>query len=82
MFVWFVTLALSGAVSVLKMPELLKAINPYYAIKFFHDNGIAAFFVLSEVILCATGGEALYADMGHLGKKPIIAPGILCSSPS
>ncbi len=72
MFVWFVTLAMSGAVSLLGMPELLKAINPYYAIKFFRDNGIAAFFVLSEVILCATGGEALYADMGHLGKKPII----------
>jgi len=82
MFVWFVTLALSGAVSLLGMPELLKAINPYYAIKFFRDNGIAAFFVLSEVILCATGGEALYADMGHLGKNLSSTPGILCSSPS
>jgi len=49
-----------------------KAINPLYAITFLYHNGIAGFFVLSEVILCATGGEALYADMGHLGRKPII----------
>lgn len=72
MFVWFSVLSLSGFVSLLTMPELVKAVNPYYAIKFFQDNGFAAYFVLSEVILCATGGEALYADMGHLGKRPII----------
>ncbi len=45
---------------------------PWYAIKFMSHNGIAGFFVLSEVILCATGGEALYADMGHMGRTPII----------
>ncbi len=72
MFVWFAVLALSGLASLLTMPELIKAVSPYYAIKFFQDNGLAAYFVLSEVILCATGGEALYADMGHLGKRPIM----------
>jgi KUP system potassium uptake protein len=72
MVVWFVSLALSGLVSVVTRPEVIKAISPYYALKFMHDNGLAGFFILSEVILCATGGEALYADMGHLGRKPII----------
>jgi KUP system potassium uptake protein len=51
---------------------VLKAINPWYAVRFLAENGLAGFFVLSEVILCATGGEALYADMGHLGREPIV----------
>jgi len=72
MLVWFVCLAATGLVSLVTMPEILKAVNPYYAFKFLSENGIAGFFVLSEVILCATGGEALYANMGHLGKKPIL----------
>jgi len=72
MLVWFLSLAVSGLISVATMPEILKSVNPYYAFQFLRENGIAGFFVLSEVILCATGGEALYADMGHLGKKPIL----------
>ena len=72
MLIWFICLAVTGLVSVITMPGILKAINPYYAFKFLSENGLAGFFVLSEVILCATGGEALYADMGHLGKKPIL----------
>ena len=72
MAVWFICLAVTGLVSVVNMPGILKAVNPYYAFKFLSENGLAGFFVLSEVILCATGGEALYADMGHLGKKPIL----------
>lgn len=72
MLVWFLSLAVSGLLSVATMPEILKSVNPYYAFQFLRDNGLVGFFVLSEVILCATGGEALYADMGHLGKKPII----------
>ena len=72
MLIWFIALAVSGIISVISMPEIIKAINPYFAWKFVYDNGISGFFVLSEVILCATGGEALYADMGHLGRKPII----------
>ena len=72
MLIWFSALALSGLASILTMPGIIKAVNPWYAIKFFQHNGLAGFFVLSEVILCATGGEALYADMGHLGRKPIL----------
>ncbi len=72
MLLWFVSLAFFGIVSIFYTPGVLKAVNPYYAIRFLLDNGIAGFFVLSEVILCATGGEALFADVGHLGREPII----------
>ena len=72
MLVWFFALSISGIISIIHVPSVLMAINPYYAIKFLYQNGLTGFFVLSEVILCATGGEALYADMGHLGRKPII----------
>jgi len=72
MVLWFVALSLSGAVAIGEHPGILKAISPWYAINFFLENGVSGFFVLSEVILCATGGEALYADMGHLGRKPIL----------
>jgi KUP system potassium uptake protein len=72
MFLWFASLAFFGISSIFYAPGVIKAINPYYAISFLLDSGIAGFFVLSEVILCATGGEALYADMGHLGRKPIL----------
>lgn len=71
MVIWFGSLAISGIVSISGMPEIFTSISPHYAFEFFRTNGFAAFFVLSEVILCATGGEALYADMGHLGKRPI-----------
>jgi KUP system potassium uptake protein len=72
MLLWFFALAVSGVISIIKTPSVWKAINPFYAVMFLYQNGIAGFFVLSEVILCATGGEALYADMGHLGRKPIL----------
>jgi KUP system potassium uptake protein len=72
MVVWFLSLSISGLISIVHAPHVIKAINPYYAFKFLMDNGISGFFILSEVFLCATGGEALYADMGHLGRKPIV----------
>ncbi len=72
MILWFLSLTVSGIVSIVQIPSVMMAVNPYYAFKFLYENGIAGFFVLSEVILCATGGEALYADMGHLGRKPIV----------
>jgi KUP system potassium uptake protein len=72
MLLWFISIAFFGIVSIFYTPDVLKAINPYYAIRFLMDNGLMGFFVLSEVILCATGGEALYADMGHLGRDPIL----------
>lgn len=72
MILWFASLTISGIASIVSMPSVIKAVNPYYAFKFMVQHGISGFFVLSEVILCATGGEALYADMGHLGREPIV----------
>lgn len=71
MIIWFGALTVSGLVGISSHPGILKALSPHYAISFLLHHGIAGFFVLSEVILCATGGEALYADMGHLGRRPI-----------
>jgi KUP system potassium uptake protein len=71
MLVWFATLALLGLRWIVEYPDVLRAINPWYAIRFFIDNGLAGFLVLSSVFLAVTGGEALYADMGHFGRKPI-----------
>ncbi len=72
MLLWFLSLAVSGLISIIQVPSVFKAINPYYAFAFLSENGMAGFFLLSQVILCATGGEALYADMGQLGRLPII----------
>lgn len=72
MAVWFTVLTVTGLLSIATTPAIIKAISPHYAFFFLKDNGMSGFFVLSEVILCATGGEALYADMGHLGRRPII----------
>jgi len=72
MVIWFSALALSGIAGIMNEPRVLAGINPYYGIMFMADHGLAGFFILSEVILCATGGEALYADMGHLGREPIV----------
>lgn len=71
MVIWFGALFISGFISIINMPSILLAISPTYALGFLMDNGLAGILVLSEVILCATGGEALYADMGHLGALPI-----------
>jgi len=71
MVVWFASLLLSGLVAIAEAPQVLAALNPYYAISFLLDNGVKGFIALGEIILCATGGEALYADMGHLGARPI-----------
>jgi len=68
---WFIALAVVGLMGITLAPEVLRAINPYYAIKFLAENKLAGFIALGEIILCATGGEALYADMGHLGSRPI-----------
>ncbi len=71
MILWFSALLLSGFFSLIHHPEVLLAVNPWYGIDFMLHNGFTGFIVLSEVILCATGGEALFADMGHLGREPI-----------
>ncbi len=71
MLLWFGTLAILGLFSILKTPEVLCALNPYYAVQFFINNGWVGFGTLGSVFLAITGGEALYADMGHFGRIPI-----------
>jgi KUP system potassium uptake protein len=72
MLVWFVALGITGAIAIIAAPQVLLALSPTFAFAFVMENGITSFFVMSAVILCVTGGEALYADMGHLGREPII----------
>ena len=72
MVVWFLALASGGLIALFAAPQVLLAINPMYGINYLLSNGLAGFLILSSVILCATGGEALYADMGHLGREPIV----------
>ena len=69
--IWLITLALLGLRWIVTAPSVLLAINPYYAVRFFLENGTAAFITLASVFLAITGGEALYADMGHFGRSPI-----------
>ena len=69
--VWFATLAALGVYQIVQQPAVLAAVNPLYAVRFFLANGVAGFLVLGSVFLVVTGGEALYADMGHFGRKPI-----------
>lgn len=71
MIVWFITIAVMGALQIVDRPDILRAINPYYAFKFFALNQFHGIVVLGSVVLCITGGEALYADMGHFGRNPI-----------
>ncbi|HET8941375.1 MAG TPA: potassium transporter Kup [Rudaea sp.] len=71
MLLWFASLAVLGGAQVVQHPLVLRALSPHYAIEFFVHNGWSAFFALGTVVLCITGAEALYADMGHFGKKPI-----------
>jgi KUP system potassium uptake protein len=72
MVLWFIALAGFGLMALLNAPSVLLAINPMYGINYVLSHGIEGFLILSSVILCATGSEALYADMGHLGREPII----------
>jgi KUP system potassium uptake protein len=69
--VWFLTLAVLGISNIVKQPSVLAALNPMYAIRFFQQNGFHGYLVLGAVFLVATGGEALYADLGHFGEMPI-----------
>jgi KUP system potassium uptake protein len=71
MVLWFVTLGVLGAFHIGKHPEILAAANPIYAVRFFQEHHIHGFVVLGSVVLVLTGGEALYADMGHFGRRPI-----------
>ncbi len=68
---WFAVLAVLGVFHIASNPHILVALNPYYALTFMWDNPGVTFILLGAVVLCVTGAEALYADLGHFGKKPI-----------
>ncbi len=84
MVVWFAVLALLGARWIAAAPEVLAAVSPHHAVRFLAAGGTAGYLILGSVFLVVTGGEALYADMGHFGKGPIrfmwfavVLPGVL-----
>jgi KUP system potassium uptake protein len=71
MIVWFVVIGILGIISIVQRPHILAALDPRYAIDFFLEDRWRAFLALGSVVLALTGAEALYADMGHFGRKPI-----------
>ncbi len=71
MVLWFITLAVLGLVHIAENPSILWALSPHYALVFLLGNPGVAFIALGSVVLCVTGAEALYADLGHFGKRPI-----------
>ncbi|MER2538724.1 MAG: KUP/HAK/KT family potassium transporter, partial [Azonexus sp.] len=71
MVLWFAVLALLGGLSIIQHPDVLAAVNPICGFNFLLGNSMLGFFALGAVVLCITGAEALYADMGHFGAKPI-----------
>lgn len=72
MLAWFWTIGLLGVFWILRSPAVLEAVNPWHAINHFLRNGFHGFLLLGSVVLCVTGAEALYADMGHFGRAPIV----------
>jgi KUP system potassium uptake protein len=71
MIVYFTVIAALGLISIVQHPEILYALNPYYAVLFFINDGMLAFLALGSVVLAVTGSEALYSDMGHFGRGPM-----------
>jgi KUP system potassium uptake protein len=71
MLLWFAAIAISGLAAVLRQPSVVEAVQPLHAVAFFREHGVVAFLLLGSVVLVVTGGEALYADMGHFGVRPI-----------
>jgi KUP system potassium uptake protein len=82
MVLWFVVIAGLGLVNIAADPLILVAISPHYAVGFMWDNPGTTFIILGAVVLCVTGGEALYADMGHFGKKPIRVAWFMVAMPA
>ena len=86
MFVYFTVIATLGLIQIFNTPEILYALNPWYAIQFFIIDGFKAFLALGSVVLAVTGSAALFADMGHFGRKPMriawfgfVMPALLCN---
>ena len=84
MLVWFIVLGVLGAWQIAKNPAVLRAINPIYAVRLIADQGLGIFWAFGSIVLAVTGAEALYADMGHFGRRPIrtawlslVMPGLL-----
>ena len=71
MVVWFIAISALGILNIADNPRILLAINPYYALRFIFEQPGITFIILGAVVLCVTGAEALYADMGHFGRRPI-----------
>ena len=71
MALWFTSIAVLGIRGIAMAPEVLRAVSPWYAIDFFIRDGLEGFLILGAVVLVVTGSEALYADMGHFGRRPI-----------
>ena len=71
MITYFATLVFLGVINILERPDIFQALNPIWAVRFFAQDGIMAFLALGSVVLAVTGAEALYADMGHFGRRPI-----------
>jgi KUP system potassium uptake protein len=80
--VWFVSIAACGVPWILRHPHILTAVNPVHAVRFFAAHGTHGFLVLGSVVLCITGGEALYADMGHFGTRAIRLAWYSCVFPA
>jgi KUP system potassium uptake protein len=70
-FIWFITIAVLGILQIVDDPRVLKAVNPYYGFVFLRDAGLRGYLILGGIFLVVTGGEALFADIGHFGKNPI-----------
>ena len=86
MLLWFATIAGLGVGAIMRNPHILLALNPFYCVEFFASHRVHGLVVLASVVLCITGGEALYADLGHFGRKPIqlswmtfVFPALLCN---
>ncbi|WP_323801082.1 potassium transporter Kup [Parasphingorhabdus sp.] len=86
MFVYFFVIGTLGIIQIVLHPSILFAFNPWYAVQFFLTDGVKAFLALGSVVLAVTGSEALFADMGHFGKKPMrvawygfVMPALLCN---
>ena len=71
MLAWFVTIAAMGISGIVQHPSVFAALNPVHGLSYLFSNGATGFWVLGAVFLCVTGAEALYADMGHFGRRPI-----------
>ncbi len=82
MLLWFATLGISGALNIAANLDVMRALNPTHAWYFLTQHGFASFVVLGAVFLAVTGAEALYADMGHFGKRPIRLAWFLCAFPA